>query len=379
MVRSPYPSLSVPTESHKRLALAFVDFLNKSLKDGTLSEDHAESIEIAQSCIADSFGVDPSDEAAIEDAIGRQSLLSIYGIYEKTKSSKSPAAAATTTATTAAPENIDTPAAAAAAAAATAPKSSAATPESDKLKSQGNAALSRKDYPEAIKFYTEALEIAPGNAIYLSNRAAAYSASGDHQKAVDDAKAATESDPSYVKGWSRLGLAQFALGNPRDAMEAYQKGIEAEGGAGSDAMRRGLETAKKRVAELEATDGPASTEAAQATTADRGSPGVGMPDLSSLASMLGGGAGGAGGGMPDLSSIMSNPMFASMAQNLMSNPDMMSNLMNNPRLRDLANRFGGAGGAGGTPDLSSLMNDPSVADMARNLMGGNNNNNGGQR
>lgn len=352
-----YQLFQAPTESHKRLALAFVDFLNKSLKDGTLSEEHAESIEIAQSCIADSFGVDPSDEAAIEDAIGRQSLLSIYGIYEKTKSSKSPAAAAATTAATAAPEKKAVPAETAEPAA----KSSAATPESDKLKSQGNAALSRKDYAEAIKFYTEALEIAPGNPIYLSNRAAAYSASGDHQSAVNDAKAATESDPSYVKGWSRLGLAQFALGNPREAMEAYQKGIDAEGGAGSEAMRRGLETAKKRVAELEVQDAPVSTEAAQATSADRGSPGIGMPDLSSLASMFGG-AGGSGrpSGMPDLSSIMSNPMFASMAQNLMSNPDILNNLMSNPRLRDLANQFGSGGQ---TPDISSLMNDPSVAEM----------------
>ena len=56
---------------------------------------------------------------------------------------------------------------------------------------------------------------------------------------------------------------------------------------------------------------------------------------------------------------MNNPMFASMAQNLMSNPDMMANLMNNPRLREMANQFG----SGGMPDLNSLMSDPSVAEM----------------
>ncbi|OJD23992.1 hypothetical protein ACJ73_04653 [Blastomyces percursus] len=73
---------------------------------------------------------------------------------------------------------------------------------------------------------------------------------------------------------------------------------------------------------------------------------------------------------------MSNPMFASMAQNLMSNPDMMSNLMNNPRIRQMAESFGagggdaGAGGQGGLPDMASMMNDPNIAEMARNLMGG---------
>jgi small glutamine-rich tetratricopeptide repeat-containing protein alpha len=75
--------------------------------------------------------------------------------------------------------------------------------------------------------------------------------------------------------------------------------------------------------------------------------------------MLGGGAGGAGG-MPDLGSIMSNPMFASMAQNLMSNPDLMNNLMSNPRLRDMANQFSSGGGM---PDLGALMSDPNIADM----------------
>lgn len=77
----------------------------------------------------------------------------------------------------------------------------------------------------------------------------------------------------------------------------------------------------------------------------------------------------------DLSSIMSNPMFANMAQNLMSNPEAMQGLMNNPQLRGLAERFGGGGGGagaggqgggsggGGMPDLASLMNDPSIAEM----------------
>jgi small glutamine-rich tetratricopeptide repeat-containing protein alpha len=60
---------------------------------------------------------------------------------------------------------------------------------------------------------------------------------------------------------------------------------------------------------------------------------------------------------------MSNPMFASMAQNLMSNPDMMANLMNNPRLREMADSFGRGGGGGGMPDIGSLMSDPSVAEM----------------
>lgn len=231
--------------------------------------------------------------------------------------------------------------------------------------------MAKKDYVSAIDFYTKALDIAPLNPIYLSNRAAANSASGKHKEAAADAELAVAADPKYVKAWSRLGLAKFALGDARGSLEAYQKGIEYEGGGGSEAMKRGLETAKAKVEELEKEG-----ESVQAPAVDdalpRGqSPAGGMPDLSSLAGMFGGGGAGGGGGMPDLGSLMSNPMFASMAQKFMSDPDALNNLMSNPQLRQMAESFGaggggrggGAGGAGGMPDLASLMQDPNIADM----------------
>jgi small glutamine-rich tetratricopeptide repeat-containing protein alpha len=71
--------------------------------------------------------------------------------------------------------------------------------------------------------------------------------------------------------------------------------------------------------------------------------------------------------MPDLAGLMQNPMMRQMAQNLMSNPDMLNNIMSNPQVRSMAERFGGGGGGGrgggGMPDLSALMNDPAMADM----------------
>jgi small glutamine-rich tetratricopeptide repeat-containing protein alpha len=340
----------------QRLALSIIDFLNTSLTDGTLTEDDRESIDVAQTCISECFKVDPTD-ATPKDS---QSLLQIYGVYEKLKG-KTPAGPNTN-----------------AAGEKTAPKvvTEAQKKEAEALKSQGNAAMAQKNYPSAIELYSKALAIIPGNPIFLSNRAAAYSASKDHESARADAEAAVTADPKYTKAWSRLGLARFALGDAKGSMEAYQKGIEFEGNGGSDAMKKGYETAKKRVAELEAGDDSEDDE-----VTERSAPGAGaggMPDLSALAGMFGGGAGGAagaggaGGGMPDLSSIMSNPMFASMAQNLMSNPDMMNNLMNNPSIRDMASQFGaggaGAGGrGGGGPDLASLMQDPSIAEMYENL------------
>ncbi|KAI0594411.1 hypothetical protein F4775DRAFT_574123 [Biscogniauxia sp. FL1348] len=346
--------------SKQRLALAICDFLTTSLSDGTLSSEEKDSIDVAINCISESFKVDPTDKEAVTAAIGSQNLLQIYGVYEKLKSNSKPSASPQVpTATPTSSSGGSNPAPGSQTKEPTAEEKTRA----EELKARGNKAMAAKSYAEAIDLYTQALALYPNNAIFLSNRAAAYSADRNHESARADAEAAVAIDPSYTKAWSRLGLARFALGDARGSMEAYKQGIDHEGSGGSDAMRKGFETARRRVEELEAAGADAAGDFPRA----RGGPGGG-PDLSSLASMFGGGgAGGQGGGMPDLSSIMNNPMFASMAQNLMSNPDMMQNLMSNPRLREMADRFSSGGGM---PDLGSLMSDPNIADMARNMMGG---------
>lgn len=352
------------TDTKKRLALSIIDFLTNSTKDGTLSADDAESIEVATSCIADAFKVDSGDSAALKEAVGSQSLLNVFTVYEKmsgkgTTPTPQPAAASSSSSS----------------------KIQAPTPQqpnadAEKLKSAGNAAMQQKDYKTAIAKYTEAISLAPTNPIYLSNRAAAYSASGDHASAVRDAEIAVASDPKYTKAWSRLGLARFAMGDARGSVDAYQQGIANEGNGGSEAMKKGLETAKRELDRMEqeedsieadpVDDAAGSTRAGAGAGAGAG----GMPDLSSLAGMLGGGAG--GGGMPDLGSLMQNPMMRQMAQNLMQNPEALSGLMNNPMLRGMMNqRQGGQGG--GMPDMSQIsemMQDPAMQNLASQFMGG---------
>ena len=75
----------------------------------------------------------------------------------------------------------------------------------DKLKQKGNTLMSSKKYDDAIQSYTEAIKFDPTNPVYYSNRAAAHSSKGDHLLAVGDAGKAIEVDPSYVKGYHRLG------------------------------------------------------------------------------------------------------------------------------------------------------------------------------
>ena len=319
------------------------------------------------------------------EAIGSQSLLSIYGVYEKLKGKSTASTAGVSSASEGRPSTPTTKTDASPAPSST----NSTTPESESLKSQGNAAMAQKNYSKAVDLYTKAISIAPANPIYLSNRAAAYSAEHKHTEAVADAEMAVAADPKYTKAWSRLGLARFVLGDARGSMEAYEKGIEAEGHGGSEAMKKGYRTAKEKVEEQEReanTPGMAE-DVDDAPGSTRGPGASGMPDLSALAGIMGGGGGGRGG-MPDMSAIMNNPMFAGMAQNLMSNPQALQGLMNNPQLRQMAQQFGsggaggpgagegagtdggapgggarGGGGGGGGPDLASLMNDPSIAEM----------------
>lgn len=340
------PMLTQATTTKQRLALAICDFLNTSIADGTLMPDDKDTIDVAVNCIAEAFQVDPNDKAAVSAAVSNQNLLQIYSVYEKLKNATKPAAGASSSSS--AEASTSTP---------PAPISDEQKKQAEALKSKGNAAMAAKDYASAIDYYTRALALHPGNAVFLSNRAAAHSAARDHESARADAEAAVAVDPKYTKAWSRLGLARFALGDAKGSMEAYQKGIEYEGSGGSEAMKKGFETAKRRVEELAA-------EEQEEDGSRGGAPGAGAtPSLADLAGMFGGGGAGrgaGGGGMPDFGAIMNNPMFASMAQNLMSNPDMMQNLMSNPRLRDMANQFSSGGGM---PDIGSLMSDPNIEEM----------------
>lgn len=100
----------------------------------------------------------------------------------------------------------------------------------EELKQQGNAAFAAEDYDEAIDKFSQAIALDATNHILYSNRSAAYLAAGKKQEALDDAKKCVELNPNWSKGYLRLGKAQEAMGNPMEASEAYEKGLEIEPG-----------------------------------------------------------------------------------------------------------------------------------------------------
>ncbi|KAN0063721.1 Small glutamine-rich tetratricopeptide repeat-containing protein 2 [Thecaphora frezii] len=157
-----------------------------------------------------------------------------------------------------------------------------------------------------------------------------------------------------------FGKAYSRLGHALFSSGRFSEAVEAyqkgvEVDPSNDVLKRGLAASKERLAS-ESGAGASSSSSSPSSRDAVSSPGAGggFPDFGA-------------GGMPDLASLMNNPMVAQMAQNLMSNPNGLAQLMNNPMLRQAAERFQNSGGM---PDISAMMQDPAMRDLARNFMGG---------
>lgn len=79
-----------------------------------------------------------------------------------------------------------------------------------------------KDYENAIKYYSEALELNPSNAIYYSNRSLAYLRTECYGYALADATKALEIDKNYIKGYYRRATSNMALGKFKAALKDYE-------------------------------------------------------------------------------------------------------------------------------------------------------------
>jgi len=179
--------------------------------------------------------------------------------------------------------------------------------------------LSSKQYSKAIEFYSKAIDLNPNNAIFYSNRAAAYSHIGDHQKAVDDCKISIKLNPGYSKAYGRLGLAYFSLGKYQEAIIEYKNGLKFE--PNSTSLKDSLAAAEKK---LNAPSGGTQQPSSNPNLFN-------SPDIVNQMGNL------FGGNSASIQGILNNPMFQSMAQQMMNNPEMMNmanNLMQNPEAMD---------------------------------------------
>jgi small glutamine-rich tetratricopeptide repeat-containing protein alpha len=104
-------------------------------------------------------------------------------------------------------------------------------------------------------------------------------------------KTAISVNPDYIKAYYRLGQIYQDLGKDDESLEILEKGLEVAKKNSDDAMMASIEDeiSKLKISPTESS-GPA------------------------------------GGGF-DLNSIMSNPMFANLASQMMSNPGMMESML----------------------------------------------------
>jgi serine/threonine-protein phosphatase 5 len=91
------------------------------------------------------------------------------------------------------------------------------------LKKKGNDAMTAGRYLEAIRFYSDALEYTPSNAIVRSNRAQAYIKVENYGLAIVDADIAISEDPNYAKGYYRRASAHFALNKFKAARRDFRQ------------------------------------------------------------------------------------------------------------------------------------------------------------
>ncbi|KAG0488600.1 hypothetical protein HPP92_007180 [Vanilla planifolia] len=116
----------------------------------------------------------------------------------------------------------------------------------DEAKAKGNAAFSAGRFEEAIRYFSEAINLAPTNHVLYSNRSAAYASLQRYEEALTDARKTVELKPDWSKGYSRLGAAHMGLGSNDEAITAYEKGVQLD--PSNEALKSGLADARAAAA-----------------------------------------------------------------------------------------------------------------------------------
>jgi len=93
-------------------------------------------------------------------------------------------------------------------------------------KAEGNKHFQAKNFVEAIKHFTEAISHDNTDHVFFSNRSACYASTNEYQKALDDAKECVRIKPDWAKGYSRKGMAEYGIGQLKEAKASYEAGLK---------------------------------------------------------------------------------------------------------------------------------------------------------
>ena len=93
--------------------------------------------------------------------------------------------------------------------------------KAEEFKDLGNKALLKEELFEAIKLYTQAINVSvetPKNAIYYANRANVHLKLENFGLAISDSENAIKVDPKYVKSYFRRAIANISLSRWKNAI-----------------------------------------------------------------------------------------------------------------------------------------------------------------
>ncbi|KAG8374760.1 hypothetical protein BUALT_Bualt10G0029300 [Buddleja alternifolia] len=116
----------------------------------------------------------------------------------------------------------------------------------EEAKAKGNAAFSSGNFSDAIRHFTDAINLSPTNHVLYSNRSAAYASLNKFSEALSDAQKTVDLKPDWSKAYSRLGAAHMGLHNYTEALSAYKKGLQID--PNNDALKSGLADAEEAAA-----------------------------------------------------------------------------------------------------------------------------------
>jgi tetratricopeptide (TPR) repeat protein len=103
------------------------------------------------------------------------------------------------------------------------------------------------NFEQALAMYSKAIDSNPGDHILYSNRSACFARMACYQEAGKDAASCIRLKPTWAKGYSRLGLAEYYLQNYDEAVHVYQNGLSIN--PGDVGLAAGLADALKAQAE----------------------------------------------------------------------------------------------------------------------------------
>ncbi|KAI9218104.1 hypothetical protein BC828DRAFT_407907, partial [Blastocladiella britannica] len=95
--------------------------------------------------------------------------------------------------------------------------------QAETLKNEGNALYKRGIYSKAIEKYSQAVDLAPANAIYLNNRAAAYVMQKEWSLAAQDCAKAVALDPTFAKAMVRGAKCLLLMDQLQEADSLLQR------------------------------------------------------------------------------------------------------------------------------------------------------------